>query len=93
MICSCDTFHSWGALKVANESRYVGLSILTMIPMMMSARNVTSTSGLNRFSLRRLSMELICCVMSACTDVSTARMVDGENGLTFGLLLLLLLLL
>lgn len=46
---------------------------------MMSARKHPSTSGENRFSLRRLRMELICCVMSDWMDVSTASIVDGAK--------------
>ena len=57
----------------------MGLSILAIMSMMIRARNVTSTSGLNKFSLRRLRMELICCVINDWMEVSTASMVDGAK--------------
>mmetsp|Transcript_36966 Transcript_36966/g.75418 ORF Transcript_36966/g.75418 Transcript_36966/m.75418 type:complete len:221 (-) Transcript_36966:278-940(-) len=78
-ICSCDTFHESGALNVANERRYTGLSMRISHPTTTRTTNVASTAGEKRDSPRKRTRRSYTPTNRSFTARATAMTVLREK--------------
>mmetsp|Transcript_8000 Transcript_8000/g.14413 ORF Transcript_8000/g.14413 Transcript_8000/m.14413 type:complete len:209 (-) Transcript_8000:388-1014(-) len=89
IICSCDTFHSSGALKVAKDMRKTGLSIRRIHPMTTSTKTVTLTAGSSMVSPAYKCVTVPTALLNrfenkALSAIVTAEIVSRENSICPG---------